>query len=385
MANNFFLTEPTFYGRGELKGLTAEDFIERVEAFKANHTWNDAQTAAHAISYLRGPAQQWFLHALAVVNAEKQTAAKADYTTFRKVFINEFFEVKSTTDLGVDWHSLRQMDKETVRQFASRTFAVLHNYQRYLQEDRLDPRDEVMRPVRHAVAALYDDDTTQDAKDAIADAVLLMHRDSANRHIALVVADTGKKLLAAGVRSGKVRELILRETRKKTAVDDLIDLADQAEQASNKPGPVTNTKASSSVPNAAKVAAVEDKDDHEQDGVDAVNTKKGKNKGRGRGNGNRGGRGGGAGTMHGDSASLDKEKEDDGPPRQHRQQDSSTGNKPKPKYPCSWCHKSGYFISDCFEIQKIRKMMGTAAVGGADSFGPSDPTFARSGNDHGWM
>ena len=52
----------------------------------------------------------------------------------RQIFVREFFHIKLSTDLSLDWHNLQQLDKESVRQFCTRVFGSLNSYQMHMWE-----------------------------------------------------------------------------------------------------------------------------------------------------------------------------------------------------------------------------------------------------------
>ena len=209
MQANYLLSEPTFYGRGEALGLLAEDFIRRVEDFQANNTWTAAQTATQAVSYLRGQAQVWFNQSLKSIDKTVHANAKGDFRIFKQIFIREFYLVKSSTDLSSDWHNLQQLDKETVRQFCTRVFDSLNSYQTHMWEERDDPVEEVMDDFTVAIDGQQAANATVGAKNLVAEAVNKVHLSSAEMMLIRMIREMGLKIIANGVRSPKLRELII--------------------------------------------------------------------------------------------------------------------------------------------------------------------------------
>lgn len=383
MQANYLLSEPTFYGRGEVLGLSAEDFIRRVEDFQANNTWTAAQTATQAVSYLRGPAQVWFNQSLKSINKKTQASAKGDFRIFKQVFIREFYLVKSSTDLSSDWHNLQQLDKETVRQFCARVFGSLNSYQTHMWEERDDPEEDVMEDFQTSIDGITAANATNNAKGLVAESVNKVHLSSAEMMLNKMIRDMGLKIVANGVRSPKLRELIIDQSRKKVDVLDIIDKAEHAEQASNKMAPNSNAKVFNSIPTPAKVSSVEDE---EGDEVTAVTNKKGGG-GKGKGKGGKGKGGGKGGNGINGAQQQEPQQQHQQQPRANNGDRAAGGNgngvKPKPKYPCNFCEEMGHFPSECYLkrelIQLHRNRRGANTVDTVASYpGPSK-------NGDGWM
>lgn len=413
MANSVIIQEPLFYGKNEFalhkRGTKAEDFIQRVEHFQRTATpvWTDQIAAGHAISYLRDGAASWFNDSLKSLSKATWTDAGASFLAFKTVFIRNFFEVKSVNDLGVDWHNLRQTDHESVREFALRTFATLSKYESYLGVQPADPvLLEALRVANLAVRAANPDAALL-AEQARASAAI--HTDSAERHTSRVIHDFGRKIVADGVKSPKIRELILKEMR--TGVDSmaLIDHMEQLEQAGLKKAPTSNNKAVSSMPTIkTPIAAVEEDSEEEDDGVNEVSNgtkkkKQNKNKKKFPKAGDKPNGGGGGG---GNGRQETQQQQPRSQPNQGGQGDKKQTWK---KFPCPLCDQTGHSAHQCNRLSNFRSSQGLGPVAqhDLDAQGQGDfgggygrPTLRydsghigevqavykkRSGNADGWM
>ena len=122
MATQLITKTPIFAGKEEAakgNGLTAEDFIAAVENLTATQAWDVTQASAAAISYLNGTARTWFEDVLTLSNPVGQAAARASFVDFKRLFVREYYGLKSTFDLAVDWHNLKQAEKEAVATFSA--------------------------------------------------------------------------------------------------------------------------------------------------------------------------------------------------------------------------------------------------------------------------
>ena len=185
-----------------------------------------------------------------------------------------------------------------VQQFCSRVFGSLNSYQTHMWEERDDPVEEVMAEVAEATDDQQAANATVAQKNHLAEAINQVHLSSAEMMLIRMIREMGLKIIANGVRSPNLRELIIDQSRKKVNILDIIDKAEHAEQAANKMAPNSNAKATNSIPIPAKVSNVEDED---EDKVTAVTNKKGsgstgegggEGKGKGKGKGKGGSRGG---------------------------------------------------------------------------------------------
>lgn len=367
MANNVILKEPLFYGKSDFaqakRGVKAEDFIDRVEHFQrtSNPVWTDAVAVGHAISYLRDGAAQWFNKSLRVLAPADHARASNSFLAFKALFIRNFFEVKSVEDLGVDWHNLKQLERETVREFANRTFGVLAEYQLHVRhrparQPILDAVRDASDAIRAAAGAQL---VPQGLMQAQADAVAALHEAAAEDHISLMIQDFGKKLVADGVRAPKVREVVLRESRRETDMMTIVDLMEQAEQALSRREPIHNVKPTTSTTHAKGVAPValanNDDDEDTQDQVAEVGTKKKKKPGNGKGGSKGNGNGAKPSHSNGNNGNSSNGGNGGGPRNNGHygaNQGPSAANggasaRPKGPWPCGLCDQMGHRLSDC--------------------------------------
>lgn len=126
-----FTFEPTYSGTGDKK-CSAEAFIQAVEAQRAAVPLNDTQTVAYAIKYLRGDALSYFVDFYPSVEPAKARTIKTDWAEWLAVFKRAYFAVGAATHVTTGWARLRQLQNETVQEFANRTASHLKSYTAYL-------------------------------------------------------------------------------------------------------------------------------------------------------------------------------------------------------------------------------------------------------------
>lgn len=123
-------TEPTFAGPGDKEGNFAvpEDWVNRVEALQRSQRWDNANCAAKAIGFLKGPAAVWFNKALVTYDPAGHAAASLDWPRFKQLFRDKYFERAEASDIAADWYTLQQKPTESVDAFFDRCAAAMAYY-----------------------------------------------------------------------------------------------------------------------------------------------------------------------------------------------------------------------------------------------------------------
>jgi Retrotransposon gag protein len=245
---------PAFYGKGsdQKGGLTPEDFISRVDDLQRTNNWGDDAAAHHVQTYLNGPAREWFTQILWSTQRADYTRALASYEAFKEVFVPYYFSVTSTFDLSSDWHNLKQNQGEDVQAFYGRVVTAIAKWHRLF--DRTDEPDQEFLA---AFVAARDNMENRGNQGANADAPrvrdvdvnalnLACTRANANladKYVQRVADDLTYKVLANGVRSDKIRELVrrrhkLRDTPLYVLLGQIVDLENTIK--SSGPAPVDN-------------------------------------------------------------------------------------------------------------------------------------------------
>jgi len=363
MAANLLQVEPTFFGDEEaakLKGCTAEDFLSRTMGFKDSNNWNNERTVRMALSFLREKAHYFFQESLPTLHPADDALIKAgDLAAFTRVFKQRYFKVKATTDLSTDWSKLKQRDKESAASFADRVVGTLGEYRRLIPEGRaIVQHNEAVAAAVQAmcVAAIAGDDIavaiTQQMKDDLAAAMDRNNSAYRQQGMQTFVQDLIYKVLADGLRSKPMQELVRKEECKRTALHAIIALLTQQEQSGHK---VDNGPTQTSIPNAGRVAQVLDgsaTDDQPEvmqgDTIQAVQNTRGRGRGgrrgqrgTGRGNGGRGhqsnGGGGGAPANHHSNPTSNG----------HQANGSARPASQTRKGGCHFCGEEGHWIQTC--------------------------------------
>ena len=109
------ISQPLYYGPASFtavpKGsLSAEHFLHRVEELQLKFLWSPKRTLSMAMSFMRGPARDYFHHQAKMTLAIEEYA---DITTnpgrsFVAHFKESFFTLRSKKDINLSWSTLQQ-------------------------------------------------------------------------------------------------------------------------------------------------------------------------------------------------------------------------------------------------------------------------------------
>ena len=335
--------EPLFYGlKAEpgVRALSAEDFVARVEALQLQNEWNDQKTAAEAIGWLRGEGRRWF-HSdiLAVYSQATVDAAKRSFLTFKKLFQEQFFTVRSIHDLSADWSLIKQRRNERARDFCQRIAGELHEFVTIADNDA--------PVVPTAVEELFMSDLREDMTNAEKEA-----RQSAGRRLLsewgrqqeragrwLVGRIIAKKLMAQGVSDTRLSKLIRKHDCRGEDILTIVRAVDEAERRATA--------------DAEKVAETDD-DSEDEDKVTAIPANKKKKK---KATKSTKPTSGDKPTSHGGSNGKNGENQN-GYNRGNGFNNRQGGNRPTQPRPCGFCGEMGHWMSQCpLKAQVIRMAM----------------------------
>ena len=349
--------EPRFHGRAEAKkgvGLSAEDFIARIQAFKDGGNWAANVTAVKAASWLRDSAHEWFAETLHLGDRALYDAMRADWDIFKSTFRKQFFSISITTDVSMEWYKLRQLEDETAKDFVSRVVAVFNKYGRLMEGDEMTP--EQMRPMQTIVAGVADrpwGNLDQQVRDAVNAALLTSWNWIRDHTRTKILLDQAFNVAAAGMRHPKVRDAMLKAIREKLNLMDTLQQVGDVEKALDaRKDPVPNRRFNSSGKDTdrAAVAATgaDDGEDETQDPtlVDSINQAKKNNAngrgGRGGARGARGGRGRGGGNARGAAQQGPQQPRPMPGAYDTRGQERQDRNNT-----CFNCHQTGHWRAEC--------------------------------------
>ena len=124
MAVQVISTEPLFYG-GIPTGteLSAEEFIDRQQAFMQKAAIADNLKLRSTVNNLRKEARTWWTTTLPNrLGAHEFGLIEADWDLFVVAFKLEFFTVARQHDATIDWTAFRQRPAETAYHYAGRVF-----------------------------------------------------------------------------------------------------------------------------------------------------------------------------------------------------------------------------------------------------------------------
>lgn len=231
--------EPTFHGTShppgqahlsqQKAGLSAEDFVRRMVSARAAQALTTQAAAALAIGYLRDSAARWYSDTLSLlVDPATYDRIGKDFDLFLQYFKAEWFVVRQAKDLSIDWSQLRQTEAESAADFTRRAAGSLSAF------NRLFPICPVpTAPHEALVAAInaYHAEPTEAHKAAVLTAIISFHEAGQTSLKAALVSDIVIKILGAGLRSPKLRELVRREENRSTPLADIVQLIREGEQA----------------------------------------------------------------------------------------------------------------------------------------------------------
>jgi hypothetical protein len=355
--------EPRFYGTSEAKegkGLTAEDFIARIQDLKESGNWGEAETAVKAISWLRNSAYQFFNTGLRLSDRRKYDAVRNGWAAFKTEFSKRYFEVKVSTDLSMDWHNLKQLEKETAQEFVCRVVSVYGKYSDLLQQHEMTAEDA--EPLRRIFVEVGPDAVTEFAdfnaniRDRINAELLTLWNGIRDRTKTDILMDQALNTAAAGLRSQKVRDALLKCIRAKMDMDDILQRVSDTESMASRKEPLANKPYKSSGQQMFKgVASATEAEDHyaEEEDVATIGGKKnngGHRGGRGGGPRGRGARGGGArGGRGGAGAQHQTQQGQTGhmPALQHNGQADAATRAQVRANTCFNCNQQGHWRADC--------------------------------------
>ena len=301
--------EPLYFGQEHpTKGISADDFVRRMDAFAvANANLAGPVLAGTAAGFLRDEAADWFQHGLPATEPADHALALTGWQEFRRVFRQAFCSVTSSADLSATWN-MKQSATERSDTFALKVCAAMHKYRELLPvEPQVAAADfAAINLARNDLANANNQGAVDAAAAALDQAVRALLLISNGRLADAILGDLARKLVADGVRSGKLREMVRKEERQGTQIGAIVRLLREAERnntavragdaAQPKPPPPNRSAAVKDGQDEPNTSAAQQQQQKQQNGNNN-NSKRGRGRGRGGGRGggqSRGGQGRGA-------------------------------------------------------------------------------------------
>jgi hypothetical protein len=373
-------TEPLFFG-GVPTGieLSAEEFLDRQEAFMAKADVAVADRMASTTNNLRKEAREWWTTTLPNrLGPADFEIVRDDWATFVNAFKLEFFAVARQNDASIDWAAYKQKVGETAYHFAGRVFNAALLFDRLV---RLPGADVIPADLGPA-AGDNNPDIVAFRADAVglgagprrgmrawAHAHALGFRD---QHVRRHATAMTLRVLLRGTHDLRLRDGLLRAAREVHPFQRIVtDLREVELHLQRKTG---------------RVAGVgeEDNDDDDQDDIAAVNAEKLK-------------------KLKKDKQDKKKKakaakaaKQQSGQQQGQRQQQPARPG-PGGSKTCTFCHRSGHLVADCrtmryaSENQRSKRgeegqLAGTGDGAGyhgvaAAQAGGADDRYYHSGNE----
>ena len=340
-------SEPLFYGEDTLAhGLSAEDWLRRLDAYRAaNPQVADDVIASLATGWLRGNAALYFAETLPFTDAAAHAAAMAGWPQFRAAFHDRYCHIASTADIAIDWSTLRQGDLESVSAFGDRVCRIMQRYSCLLPLPAL-PADDLV-DLTNAIAHIRAADALMADRQIVTNLIVTALERAGRRALRAAITDMATKTLGGGLKNAKLRELVRKEERNRTAFLQILSLVRAADRnmVDNRGSNATG-KAKA---NTAAIGGTEEKPPtlkappaEPDSGVDAVQGASNRGKGRGSPRGGGRGRGRGNGNSPGSSSRKDQ----------------------LPKTPCPMCSQMGHWKKDCPLLANLLPAQTTAVSTG---------------------
>jgi hypothetical protein len=276
-ANTMVTAEPLFFGQQggspPAGSCTPEDYIRRCDDFQRANAWTDAQAAAHAISYLRGPAAFWFNTALAYGKTREHADASGSYLVYKRIFQTHYFRITSKSQVSTDWSTLKQLHAETAKEFATRVLGTLAQYAQLIiaRDAEVHELQRLTAATALAFAPNVAADVRNEVNAAVQDYGHIMQKVGTHS----VIMDLVHKMTAAGLNNPRLAEVVRKMERKNASYDEVIQALDDADRQYTK---LSNSIPKSSLPTFKGLGAIESEQegryDEEQNEIQAIAQRK---------------------------------------------------------------------------------------------------------------
>ena len=185
----------------------------------AAYGFTAAAAANIAIKGLRGEAHEWFNGGLKLVDKPGRDAALANVDAFWGLFKPVWFKVQSTKDISTNWATLARMEAESPSHFFMRTCNAVQQLEPLIDNapvpaqliTDLHARSQACMDAFHAQGGVANHNDVVAAKAAYMQQLQLVIDACSNLEKHHVLSHIIMKVVAAGMRHPKMRELVRRE------------------------------------------------------------------------------------------------------------------------------------------------------------------------------
>ena len=240
---NMISQEPHFHGDRDKTGLSALEFITRLDnLFRSVGDSPEERRAfgARAVNMLHGKAHTWFHNGLTFTREAAQLEAQTSWTTLKELIQDEYDIITESADVSTNWGTLKQTDKETAAEFYSRVANVMSEYMKVAPTIAFpNPNDPIMVNLnllrQEHLETMENNLQRQLLTNRYQEHLLAFMRETATRVRKQMLADLATKTLAEGLILSDMKELVRQAERERVPfVDIAIKIKNKQKSISNK-------------------------------------------------------------------------------------------------------------------------------------------------------
>ena len=253
---NMISQEPHFHGDREKAGLSALEFITRLDnLFRSVGDSPEERRAfgARAVNMLHGKAHNWFHNALTFNRELAQIEAQTSWPVLKELMQEEYDIITESADVSTNWGSLRQMERETATEFHTRISGVMSEYMRVAPTinapTNQDPIMAGLLNIRERHLDTVEGNLPRQVLINEYQAIwLTFMRETAARVRRQMLQDLATKTLAEGLLGTEYRELVRQAERERVPFMDI------ASKLRNKQKAIANKKAHKQASTSSKIS-----------------------------------------------------------------------------------------------------------------------------------
>ncbi len=242
-----FYGQPVVTGQGAhasktmgVDGLSAEEFLRRVEAMKGacnNNDWDNERGISKVANFFRAEAHTWWtLTVQSLYRGAELNEIRTDWEAFVKLFRRKYFVISSLSDCDINFTQLRQQSKEEAVMFVERCATQVHYHKRMVVDSHevaaFDPTDLDVANNHQAAFRTWLAHNDQDNHRAHILTFILKYAQSEVENAFTTYADIiSTRVIAAGLSNRIIRQTVLDKLPAKLPLKDICELVRLKEAA----------------------------------------------------------------------------------------------------------------------------------------------------------